>query len=250
MAQLHMIAFTATFGSAQATLAAANAVQDPTIRTSGNFAYMPSVSSIVGVYANGAALSGAQLQAPSLKKLFNYDIAPLVVSATPVAPSVYQPHYLSPYMLQPNEGLEAFLTDTAGTIDYCIVELADGPVAPVSPAGALTIKATATIVGVAANWTNGTLTFSQTLPVGNYQLIGARVEAAGVVAARFFPVGGIYRPGVIVKQAIGDQDQYEDRYGGKGVLFTFNQLTPPSIDILGTVGSKSVVVYLDIIPTT
>lgn len=245
-----MIAFTATFGSAQATLAAATAVQDPTIRTSTTFAYMPPISNIVGVYPIGVTISGAQLQAPSLKKFINYDIAPLDVSATPTTPYKYLPHYLSPYVLQPNEGLQAYLTDTAGTIDYVIVELSDGPVAPVSPAGALTIKATATITAVAANWTNGTLTFTQTLPVGNYQLIGFRVEAAGVVAARLFPVGGIYRPGVIARQGVSDMDAPYDRFGGKGVLFTFNQLTPPSLDILGTVGSKTCTVYLDIIATT
>ena len=244
-----MIAFSKALGAAQATLADLAAVPDPTLRAVGNFIYMPNgVSNLVGEYKIGADISGAQLRAPSLKKFINYDLSLFDVNAAPSAPPKYSPHYLSPYLLQPDEGLEALATDTAGAQDSIIIELSDGAVAPVSPAGALTIQATFSITGVAYEWTNGSLTFTQTLPVGKYNCIGARVESAGVVAARFYPVGQSFRPGVIVKQTIGDEDLPYDRMGGKGVLFSFDQLTPPSIDILGTVGAKTGVVYLDLVP--
>lgn len=246
---LHTIAFSQALGSAQSTLGAINAVPDPTLRTSGQYIYMPPLSNIVGEYKIGADISGAQLAAPSLKKLFNYDLATFDVSAAPTTPVKYQPHYLNPYLLQPNEGLQAFVTDTAGAQDTIVVELSDGVVAPVSPVNALTVKATFSGTQVAYAWSNFGLTFSQTLPVGSYDCIGARVESAGGVFARFFPVGGTYRPGVTVRQTIHDQDVPFERFGGKGVLFNFNQLTPPSIDLIGPSGSITGVVYLDLVPS-
>jgi len=246
---LHVVAFQSTFGAPQTTLANLAAVPDPSVRTSGNFIYMPPLSNLVGEYKIGQTITAAQLQAPSLKKLFNYDLSTLDAAAVPSSPVPYDPHFLSPYLLQPNEALQAFATDSAGvTADTIVVELSDGVVAPVSPVNALTISATFATTLLAGTWNNALLTFTQSLPVGTYNVIGARVECAGGYFARFYPVGAQYRPGVTVKQSVSDKDLPVERMGGKGIWFNFNQLTPPSIDVLGAAGAVTGVVYLDLVP--
>lgn len=247
---LHTIAFSS--GSLGTTTALTNiaGVNDPTLRVSGNYIYMPPLSNIVAEYVVGAGVTQAQLQAPSLKKLFNYDLSPIEKNAVPSTPAVFMPHYTTPYALQPNEGLQALTTNDGflGSTDTIIVELADAAVAPVSPVGVLTIRATFTVTSGNYGWQNSTLTFSQTLPVGNYNCIGARVEVLNGIFARFFPVGGTYRPGVHVCQSVKDYDLEFERRGGKGVLFNFNQLTPPSIDLLHNGASGTGVVYFDLVP--
>ena len=50
-------------------------------------------------------------------------------------------------------------------------------------AGALTITSTVAL-GAANVWTNGAVTFDDSLPVGHYQVVGFRAESVGLVAAR------------------------------------------------------------------
>lgn len=249
---LHTVAFSGQVGAAQTALTNIAAVADGTVRTQGNYIYMPPFSNIVGEYAVGAGATQAQLQAPSLKRLWNYDITPIDQNAAPATPSVYTPHYIEPFLLQPNEGLQAFITQTGGAnlVNSIIVELSDGAIAPISPVGVLTIRATFTVTAGNYAWSNSLLTFSQTLPVGNYDCVGARVEVANGLFARFFPVGGINRPGVHVCQSVKDVDLPFERRGGKGVLFTFNQLTPPSIDLFHNGASGTGIVYLDLVPSS
>lgn len=248
-----MIAFTGTMTATSTTLQNIAGVNDPTLRVSGNFIYIPSLSNLVSEYVVGYQITGAQLQAPSLKKFVNYDLATFDSASSsgyPTAPTPFTAHYGEPYLLQPNEGLQALIVQAGSTSNQnsVIVELSDGVVAPVSPAGNLTVKATFTVPSGNFTWNNASLTFSQTLPVGNYNCIGARVELTRGIALRFFPVGGIYRPGVTIRQNVYDPDVQYERRGGKGILFAFNQLTPPSVDVFHNGASGTGTVYLDLIP--
>ena len=49
----------------------------------------------------------------------------------------------------------------------------------------------------AFQWTNAQLTFDQALPAGRYQIVGGRMESAGLLAWRCVIVGGLWRPGAI-----------------------------------------------------
>ena len=121
----------------------------------------------------------------------------------------------------------------------------DGPSAPVN-GEILTIRATASITLVDGVWTNGNITFDQVLPVGDYNIVGMRAEGTGLVAARLVIQGYPWRPGIVGRTTVAQDDLDMMRFGRSGVLGTFNNNVPPTLDAIGATGTTQVI-YLDLI---
>ena len=244
----HTIAFSGSIASSTTALTNAAGVADPVLRVSGNYIYMPALSQIMGYYAIGQYATQAQLRAPSLRRFANIDVAPIDQAAAPASPYVFSQRLLSPIKLDPDEGLEALFTNTGGTggVASLLVHLSDGPVAPVS-GEMITVRFTATIPSGNYTWNNAAITLGQTLPVGTYQCVGARTEGSNVIATRFVPVGQVFRPGIIACTSAAIPDIDDQRYGRSGVLFEFNQLTPPTVDIFHVGASGTLTGYMDLI---
>lgn len=249
---LHMIAYGGALSATSTSFQNLPGIADPTVTVSGNIIYVPTISNLVGEFLIGASVSRGELRAPSILDLAPLDVSPVNASATPSNPTVYSPHYTEPFKLVPTEGLQAYAINSSSTTDKqsIIVELSDGAVAPVAPTECFTTRATFTVPSGNYSWQNAALTFDNALPVGTYDLIGARVEVANGIAARFYPNGGTFRPGVTVRQSKSDLDVPFERRGGKGVLFTFNQLTPPTIDLYHNGATGTGVVFLDLVKKT
>lgn len=130
-----------------------------------------------------------------------------------------------------------------GFVSFC-----DGPPKPVQ-GKIYTVRATAAASLSTATWVNGTLTFGQTLPAGNYQVVGFRSWSANQCAARIFFVGGTWRPGVPAATTEAGLEWEEFRYGNLGVWGTFNNVTPPSVDFMGITDTAQTVL-LDLIKTS
>lgn len=246
---LHTIAFSGSETATTTVLTNIAGVPDPTLRVSGNYIYLPALSSIARVYAIGSGLTAAQLQAPSLRSFVNLDIGMFDNVAAPTSPVPIMDRGASPIKLNENEGLQAVITNgtPTGTANMSVVvDLCDGPLAPVS-GQIFTVKFTLTAVAGDYTWNNAAITLSQTLPVGQYSCVGGRLEGAGLIAWRFFPVGSAYRPGFVGVQDANDLDPLAQRFGGRGNLFTFNELTPPTIDTFGKSVSGTLTGYMDLI---
>lgn len=231
-------------------------VVDPTVTISGNNLLIPDkFNNLFGAAAFATAASTAtnnQLQAPSLREVYFPNLTPSVLGATFAGvPDVYE-IFDNPIPLQTNEGLN-YYTDArlAAPTGQCgaIVFLSDGKRQPVQGQRVYTMRCTATIQSAVNAWTNGAMTFNQTLPVGNYDVVGMRAEGTGLYAARLVFVGAsaVVRPGCPAVAVPGDLDLYEFRNGRLGTWGSFYSLTPPSIDILGGT-SSSQVIYLDLVP--
>lgn len=96
----------------------------------------------------------------------------------------------------------------------------------------------------------GALTFSQTLPVGRYQIVGMNVVCASSVFARLvFPGGTSFRPGVVTNVSYGNLilgDPF--RYGRLGSYGEFEFNVPPAVEIMGTAaGAQTATVILDVV---
>lgn len=232
-----------------ATLAPITALSDPSLTISGDNVQVPEFASqLMGMYALGANITRAQLQSPSLRRILNPEIIPLDVAAEPTTDFRGNLFPEMPIALEAGEQLTAHIAeDAAGVSDnYVFVWLSDGAIAPVS-GEMFTVRVTNSDTLNANKWTNGSMVFDQTLPVGTYALVGARFESANLIAFRFLFQGFANRPGGIGCDGVSDKVPEVQRRGGLGVWGQFDSRTPPTVDFFSSVADSAQVGYLDLV---
>lgn len=233
----------------QAAIAPIAALADPSLTVSGNNIQIPDYAPyLMGAFGIGVNLTRAQLQSPSLRRVVNPEIRAILKSAAVTAYPDIMDLFHNPVQLDVSEQMQGYAAeDGAGATRMSIlVWLGDGkvesvtdPIYPVRVTGATTLGAYA--------WTNGSLTFDQVLPVGDYAIVGARFESAGLIAFRFVFQGSTPRPGGIGVSTETLQDAYMQRNGGMGVWGLFNSTTPPTVDYFSASADTSEVGTLDLI---
>ena len=246
----HLAAFAESLDPAAALVNVA-AVNDDAVFTSGDDIRVPTeLPFLVGEAALISATSPvqAQLQSPSLRQVANIDIDPVATGLVFDDPAEYNYHPMNPTPLRGDESINLLVNSNpaSGEIHYGLVWFADGPQQPVT-GDIFSVRATASLTGVATSWVNSTLTFAQELPVGTYDVVGLRVREAGMVAARLNFIGGAWRPGVPGAVAINDVIGNQFRMGRAGVFGSFHTNTPPSVEVIAAAASISPVVILDLI---
>lgn len=210
---------------------------------------LPALSNIIGIYTQGATISRAQLQSPSLRAFLMHELTQLDLSATPTDPPRYIDRSLDPIRLMPNEQLSAFVAETAaGAERETVMLLLADNVQPNVNGDIRTVRCTSATTLVAFAWSTCVLTFDQSLPAGQYQLVGLRARSTGLIAARAVFVGGIYRPGAIAAPGIGGIGSQLFRHGNLGVWGTFRHNTPPQIECFSASADTSEIFELDLLP--
>lgn len=228
-------------------LTAINAVREEMLFTSGVDIRVPdALPFIIGqaALANDASVSRAQVQSPSLRAFANLDVEPIVAAAVFGNPPESLFHADSPIAVAIDEALNfAILSDpAAAAAHYGLVWLADKAIDRVN-GNIFTVRATGAAQQTVGTWTNGSLTFSQTLPAGRYRVVGMRARSTDGVAARLVFPDQVARPGVPILNAIGDNDPWTFRYGNAGVFGEFPHTNPPTFDILGGVAAAQVFLF-------
>jgi hypothetical protein len=217
-----------------AVLVPVAALADQSVLTSGNDVIVPDdLPLIVGLYALGPNLTRAQVTSPSIRRLWTQEIFKLDLSATPTDQLLYNDHGDNPIVLDTDEALDANMAESAagasrGTI---LVWLADLPPQPVT-GDIRSIRFTSTTAVVANIWSNIPIAFNDSLPSGQYSIVGCMVQSANMQAFRLVPRGANYRPGFIGVTAKSQREHQLARFGQMGEWATFQHNVPPSLDIL------------------
>jgi len=212
------------------------AVADPVTTTTGDIIYVPPATPYLfgaQAFLDATTAITAYLQSPSLRRVANYDIAPVVGALYPSASDIVALRPSSPIKLDENEGLEALINSnpSSAAVQSVVALLSDGAITSVD-GEIFSVYFTTAITETVGAWTNGEITFAQTLPIGDYQLVGAAMFGTSGVAFRFNGVGKAERPGFLCNNAMTDRQHPLQRKGGLGVWLEFNSMTPPSIDWL------------------
>ena len=201
----------------------------------------------------GQTNTRALLVSPSLRDVFNIDISPLNDGGDgdclPSAAHQVLDLRSSPVALSAGESLtaETNANQTDADDQSVLVWLADGPIAPVSGSEVHALRATAAITATAGAWSNGALTFLQTIPVGTYAVVGMRAEGTTLVAARLVFRGGGWRPGVMGSVNAQDEGWAGFRNGGFGIFGEFHSTVPPTLDVLCNDADTAQRVILDLV---
>lgn len=189
--------------------------------------------------AMGWNLSRGVLESPSLRRLAYLRISPtnnLETIHSNNLPEMWARYTLqSPLSFIPDEGLEAKVYVSIATDDFATVGvlLGDAPAPPVR-GDIWSVRFTGDgVANVVSQWVNQEITFSETLPVGRYQIVGAQVWAHSNHLFRFVPIGAYNRPGGMCLYITGQHSPEYQRLGNMGVWCEFDSKTPPSLDLLG-----------------
>lgn len=238
---MHTIAYSQSQDEA-GVLSFVTPVPDPSVRVQANDIIVPdTVNEILGTGAFiGTTGTQAQLISPSLRRRNPYDIRPATLALVPAANEPLYMHPESPIALDTNEALNCKINadPAAAEQQTVVVFLADKAPAP-KYGEIIKCRFQVTLALVAGAWVNGAISFPDALPVGNYSCVGAYLVAATAVAARFYPVGGKWRPGFPVAQTLGGNMDERFRNGYLGEWFQFSEIQPPSIDILSSAAAGS-----------
>ena len=239
------------------------AALDQHVTVNGDDLQLPSLNQIVLVAAGICSTSDAtarrvRLASPSLRERALFQISPInwtasaggATDAVPNSPQAIMDMRGSPLVLVPREKLNAqFLaTNFAADRQHVIVWLADGPIVPVK-GPIFSIRCTGGSPAVAGVWTTTALTFEEDLPAGRYQVVGFRPMSTTMVAARLVFVGGGWRPGAYGCDTYYDLQSDIFRFGNMGVWSEFEDLEPPTVEILANAADAAAVqeYWLDLI---
>lgn len=228
------------------------AVPDPHIKTAGNFLYISDFNHLVGAAFMGltATPAHARLLSPSIRRINPYYITPNIHTIYSALDVLRAFHPEAPIVLDVGEGLECE-TDgnpAAAGQQTATVFLAPGGLTPVE-GDIRTVRFTITVAGVIESWEFSEITLIDDLPVGNYDIVGARVEADEGIAFRFVPVGAAHRPGgMIVADDIVVEPWYQ-RWGRLGVWASFGSVQLPGVEVLFSAAEASATYqcYMDVI---
>lgn len=248
---IHLAAFAESIAPNDALINIA-AVQDDTVFTSGDDIRVPGdlpfIMGVAGLNDTDGEVQ-MQVQSPSLRRVTNINVIPFGLGQVFGVVPEYDLFPENPIPVDADEAIN-FLSensDAVGALNYGLVWFSDGPQTLVNGAS-FPIRAVMSVTGVATSWINGALTFSTDLPVGNYDVVGMRAQAAGLVAARLNFVGGSWRPGCVGQVLDTAQNIMQLRHGRTGIWGTFHTNTPPTVDILAAAAAITPEIFLDIIP--
>lgn len=233
----------------QAVAAAIAGIPDQALQVNVNDIIIPSdMTNILAAFAVGPSLTRVQLVSPSLRAVWNQEVFGIDLNAATTDALLLEYYGQNAIPLAPGEPLNAFFAEGAagasrGTV---LVWLCDTPPGPIL-ADIRTIRVTGAFTAVANTWTNGNLVFNDTLPAGTYALVGAQIISANMQAFRFVFKGGFYRPGAIAGAALSTRQNQLFRHGNMGQWGQFQNLTPPSIDVLCNGADTSFQGVLDLV---
>ena len=225
------------------------ALADQHITYEGNNILVPEfAANLAGVFALGVTISQAQISAPSLRRGLLYDIAPLNVGAEPVNRPFLHFRFRNPIPLDPSEGLQALVAETAaGAEQETVLVWLQGEFEEIPAGDIMTVRATSTTTLTAYTWSLCPLVLSQQLEAGRYAIVGMLAISAGAIAARLVIPGSEFRPGVIAGDDIGDVSIERFRYGAIGSAGEFEHTFVPQVEFLSISADTSEEIYLDII---
>lgn len=236
------------------TYDALTAVTDQALTVSSNGRYIfPANQKILAAHVTGINVSAARFNSPSLRSFVLPEIDPVNVAATiPTRPPIVVYGDGGPGILRNEE----FTVETsrAGADAQPVtagVWLTDS-IKPAPKGPQFTLVASTTITLVQGAWTLGTLTFNQTLPAGEYTVVGMRCVIGDAIFARLvFPGMNQYRPGCTVDRTYTEFTQPDYfRRGAMGLWGKFISTAQPNVEVFGLIaGAETGAVYLDVIKT-
>lgn len=206
-------------------------------------------------YGIGSTMTRVRLSTPRVKAIARPVLNVVDGNTAPSDPLKIMEYLRHPIMLNPVEEVQMLRSHTGAGAEQNHVVLAVGDNQRNVPQGDMYVaRATTAFTGTANAWSVGTLTMDDTLQVGRYSIIGAKVIDATGIAGRFIfpgaPISGALpqiRPGVVCRQAETQSSWLPAHFGGLGEFGQFESFALPALEIMDAGPTANPSVYFDLV---
>jgi hypothetical protein len=204
---------------------------------------------LVAAFANGTTLARARINTPSLRQISSPFIRPINLGNLPTTLPAVADYSHNPLLLKGLEEISVLTTQTAaGPTQVNVGLLVDTGSTPIAPQGQIiTLRGTGTTTAVANTWTTCPITWADTLPAGNFAIVGLQSQGATAIMSRLIVNGQVERPGVVAQTLLGDNGFDGFRKGNLGAWGFFNSTRMPLVQYLCNAADVAQEVYLDLI---
>jgi hypothetical protein len=224
-------------------------VQD-SIMTIQNGHFVPQTDHML-LYASyqAAGATRARLISPTLRQVTTPWIRPTAVAIVQGVEAHVADYRGNPLRLRMLEELqyEALQTTGGAGVVVGIAGIQRTPSAPAPGGDTFTMRGTATTTLVAGTWTQGAVTWQDSLPTGKYACVGLQYVGATALAARLIFEEQVPRPGCIAAGLVTSQQHEMFAKGGLGVWGIFDSNRMPNVEFLANAADTAEEVYLDFI---
>ncbi len=230
------------------------AVVDQHVTVQGNFIYVPAFANkLMGAKAMcGASATHVRLRSPSISRLNPVEIKPITLDIINAGNDLFDIKQYGQLALDVDEGLSLEHDGNPALAEQttALVWLSDGKVDAIG--GEMhSVRAQITLALAPEQWNPSEIVLIDELPVGQYSLVGLRVECSVGVAFRVvFKGTQLFRPGAPCELAINNEQQWGIfRRGNLGNWGDFDSRSLPGIEVLGNavVVSATYEIIMDLI---
>lgn len=243
----HLIAWEASVTNAVET--DMTPVQD-SIMSIQNGHFMPQSNSFIPfVYVGSANMSRARLITPKFRQITTPFIRPTNGALLPANLTQIADYASNPLQINGLEELQLMVLQGGGGAEvvYGVAGLMKSPMAPAPMGDVYTLRGTGTTTVTAKAWSQAAMTWQDTLPAGNYQVVGLSGVSTTGVAARLVFEQQTDRPGAIIgaTDVITLPRQFQRGYLGSWGLFTGNRM--PNVEFLCNAADTAQEIFLDFV---
>ena len=201
------------------------------------------------LYALSAGLTQTytRIVTPTFRQITSPFIRPLENAAAPGALPAFARYNLNPLVLKGLEEISVIHNNTATPVVKVVLGLSLTPMMPAPQGNIFTLRGTGTTTQTALGWSLCPITWSDSLPTGNYVCVGMSAFAATGQAARLTFEGQWERPGCIANAAVTAQEWPFFLKGNLGVWGNFHSYRMPTVEFLSTAADTAQTVFLDLI---
>ncbi len=243
---MHLLAFRGS-GVLTTSSVRQTPVTDSIVAVSNTAFVLEQAMEAVAVYAGASGITLAQVTIPA-SPLANALVRPIDVSATPSSDPNVAVFSDAPLRIAQQTELALVGTGSGGTLNGAV--LLRDRFEPIPPGEAITIQFTAASQAVPTAYAWYTLTgvtWSHTLPPGQYAVVGFEVFRTTIVSARLILQDQIWRPGTIAMQSVGLRTHQVFYDGSLGVMGRFPAYAMPSIEIVADATTTTAEGYVRIV---
>lgn len=191
----------------------------------------------------------ARIITPSLRQITTPYIRPVNPTLLPGNQPNVADYRANPLRLRGLEELQIEAEQTAvGAADvYIVAGVQDSAMIPMPAGDVYSLRGVGTTTVVADAWSTVAITWQDTLPSGNFAVVGLEVFSTTGIAGRLIFEDQVLRPGCIGGLTEEDATHEMFRKGGLGVWGRFQSNRMPIPQFLCTAADTAQIVYLDII---